>query len=143
VDYGVRGKPDYDPTDKYKAGSKILIRLKWLIRVQEPVLLMGSNNVYRFSRPELYKDGVLVPYRKYAQEAINRLAGKTYRNFIGSVPPPVEVKPNQTLNGGILLDDFYDPLPPGHYQFTYRHKLSDGDSSDIISSNTITFDVVP
>ena len=51
VEYNLRGTGEYDPTDKYKVGSNIVIRLRMVSRIKEPVVIVGNVSSYRFEQP--------------------------------------------------------------------------------------------
>ncbi len=89
-------------------------------------------------RPELYKDGDLLPFSKEAQKNIE-IAERTPPS--GSMIE-VNLVPNREHQWArVTLDDWYERLGAGHYQLSVRKRFAwDG---DWVESNPVIFDVVP
>ena len=88
-------------------------RLKW--NVIDP---------YYVNRLQLFKDGVLIPYREEITETMRLLDANLKRLH---VTPNFFVDPDTTYGfQNITLYDWYGPLLPGTYQVIIRHRFEIG-----------------
>lgn len=102
----------------------------------EPVAVAILDK-YVQNRPELLRDGQIVPYR----EGLNKLLEAKEKDPFIVLPQVVKLNPNeQKFIGYIYLDDWYEPLQPGHYQLSLKHRFEPGQGW--IESSSITFEVV-
>ncbi|HEY2972352.1 MAG TPA: hypothetical protein VGJ48_07560 [Pyrinomonadaceae bacterium] len=104
----------------------------------EPLVIWQMLDPYYDLRPELFKDGDLLPYSKQAQENADR---KEKAAAEGSGAPSRLLPGREYEWQRVNLEDWYEPLGPGHYQLTVRRRFVwDG---EWIQSNPVTFDVEP
>jgi hypothetical protein len=105
----------------------------------ENIVYWSSVWPYYQYRPELIRDGDVVPYSKETQEKAGR-ADKEPASGSGGISTLV---PGREYHSAyVKVEDWYDsPLPPGHYQLIVRKRFrSDG---AWVESNPVTFDVIP
>jgi hypothetical protein len=97
----------------------------------------GLLHYYEY-RPELYKDGDLVAFSNIVTE---RVASSERNPFSISSKPYTMVPDREYESATLNLDDWYDPLGPGHYQLSVRKRFVwDG---AWVQSNPVIFDVEP
>lgn len=112
--------------------------------------LMGTNTSlielvvrrwdnYAQNKPSLFRDNQELPYRKDMAELIKGRHTKDSDwepiSVRGIKLSPNEPKLLQTLS----LDDWYEPLGPGHYVLSTQHRFSQG--GKWVESSAITFEV--
>lgn len=126
------------PNAPYEVGSKIRFRIAARNTSIQPVaVLIGRWDVQ--NRPDLLRGGQLVTYREGLVERLQAIEQDPYRHTTLQVG---KLEPNQQKSIGILnLEDWYEPLQPGHYQLTLKHRFEPG--QDWVESSSITFEVVP
>jgi hypothetical protein len=102
----------------------------------ETMVISSTGSPYHEFRPELIRDGDIVPYSKTAQERLERTAtGLTAGSSIA-----VRLVPGREQKAGIVdVEEWYETLGPGHYQLSVRKRFT-GDG-DWVQSNPVTFDV--
>ncbi|RMG04563.1 MAG: hypothetical protein D6735_06735 [Acidobacteria bacterium] len=89
-----------------------------------------------FSRPRLFRDGELVPYREEIGKQFDKHEG-------GRISGMLFPKPNESQSEIIDLSDFYEVLKPGQYQLSLERRFFKVDDSPInIQSNAVTFKIV-
>ena len=122
--------------EPYKVGSKIYFQIQATNTSSEPVAVAIMNPYFQ-NRPKLLRDGQVAPYR----EGLDKLLeAKDKDPFKGSIQV-IKLEPNeQKLIGFIYLNDWYEPLQPGHYQLSLEHRFEPG--QDWVGSSSITFEVV-
>jgi hypothetical protein len=122
-------------------GSEIIVKDKFIvgetINLRVDMTNLGGSQVYvpkglGFSRPILFRDGEPVPYRTEAAAQFNKGPGGV---VIGLLNP----KPNETQTDVIYLEDFYEPLEPGHYQIHLERRFFKTAS---VLSNVLLFEVL-
>jgi len=103
------------------------------------VLTSSSGGVYGAYRPELIRDGDIIPYSQDAATSIE----KSEREPPNGSTRSRALEPSHEYSLGLVaLDSWYDsPLKPGHYQLTVRKRFTQ--DGDWVESNPVTFDVVP
>jgi hypothetical protein len=91
-------------------------------------------------RPELMKDGEIIPYSKTRQNQIDSdESGRSLSNSSGSI---ITFEPGREFGPqSIDLDSWYDPPTPGRYQLTARKQFVRG--GDWVVSNSVYFEVIP
>lgn len=91
------------------------------------------------NRPRLLRDNQEVPYR----EGLNELLIQKEREIEDIVSiVAVKLEPNnENRLEYINLSDWYEPLKPGHYQFSTQHRFIQG--GKWVDSASITFEVKP
>jgi hypothetical protein len=102
------------------------------------VITDSAGSDYREYRPELIRDGDLVPYSPETTKQIE----SAYRNLrSGSVWTRAIPNGQECALEVLNLKSWYDlPLKPGHYQLIVKKQFAwDG---DWVESNPVTFDVI-
>jgi len=103
------------------------------------VLTTSSGGVYGAYRPELIRDGDMVPYSQEVATSIEKSERETPNGSTRS--RALEPRHEYSL-GFVALESWYDsPLKPGHYQLTVRKRFTQ--DGDWVESNPVTFDVLP
>jgi hypothetical protein len=105
----------------YKAGDNICIRLVFTNTSDERVFYTLSDSLMR-TRPQLYKEGNLVPYRRKVSEFIER--GE--KSYVSMRSIPVGLEPNEFKSVLLSLGDWYQPLPEGHYRLVIKRQFIAG-----------------
>lgn len=113
----------------FKKGEAVYIKAEVKNLTNETVYIpIGIG----FSRPILYLNGQLVPYREVIKWEFSRGPG-------GSVTGLLSPKPNESQSEILDLTDFYAPLKPGEYQLTLDRRFF---KIGGIESNAATFSVL-
>ena len=135
--YMPREEPSTTPSP-YTVDQWINFQLFMSQSLSETLTIWETVWPYDKFRPELYRDGDILSYSKNAQKEVD---------IADSQPPSGSGAPNQLIPGReydwgqMKMDDWYEPLRPGHYQLIVRKRfVSDG---DWVESNPVTFDVIP
>src|SRR5882724_1130383 len=134
-----RDVPREAPTDTpapYKVKDYIGFELFVTQNSSEKITIWSSVDPYDQCRPELTKDGEILPYNKRAQKEV-----ESDRPPSGS-GAPITFEPGREYGPQrIGLDDWYETLTPGRYRLTVRKRFTwDGDWA---VSNPVYFEVVP
>src|SRR6266550_2903408 len=132
---GPHAEPSTTPSP-YLVGDYTHFQLLITQYLSEEIVLSNYMSSYYDCRPELYKDGEILPYSKQAQERVERPDRQVVS---GSVMAVRLVPGRERLWTDIDMDDWYEPLGPGHYQLSVRKRFT-GDG-DWVQSNPVTFDV--
>jgi hypothetical protein len=122
----------------YTVGQRIHFELFLTQNSSEDITLMSSLWPYCESRPELVRDGDIVPYSKSAQSEVEKPEKECHSGSmsISTIPPGREI-----LSNYVHLDDWYElPLKPGRYQLIVGKRFTR--NGDWVESNPVTFDVV-
>jgi hypothetical protein len=121
--------------DCYKAHGKIVLNLLMTNTSSEPFTFRISSP-YWPNKPQLFRDGELVPYCKGVAEIADKPPVAIYNSH------EVELEPGKTKVGDIIpLDTWYEPLEPGHYQLDIKYRfLWEGEWTNTAST---TFEVEP
>lgn len=129
-------KPLEDCEIILRAGDDISFQLLVTNISIQPVTVPMRNTLL-MNRPELYRDGQLVPYRAGLSEKLERGA-----NFPGARKDLAYLESNKRrMLESIWLKYWYDQLQPGHYQLTVKHRFFGTDQW--METEPITFDVQP
>jgi hypothetical protein len=125
-----------EPPEAYRDGDDISYQLILTNTLAEPIEITQTD-VYQAIRPELFKDGDLVPYTKKAQEIVHgRDSGSL---AIRSVP--TYAAPGKEYRIELVrIKDWYQSLRPGHYQLSVRRQFVFG--GDWVQSVPVTFEVL-
>ena len=127
-----------DLAPPYKSADRIVIRLILNHYFNGPITIVESLNQYRDLQLELLRDGDVVPYKKAAQEKVDRAL---------SEPPngssaPIHFLPEKDYSLHVIyLSDWYKTLLPGHYHLTAKRRFVWG--GEWVQSDSITFDIAP
>jgi len=130
-----REKPS-DTPPPYTVGDWVDFHLLITHSFSESIVVWNHPSPDYECRPELYKDGDILPYSKEAQERVDR-ADRATPSGSGR---PSRLDPGREYESATVnLEDWYEPLGPGHYQLTVRKRFVwDG---DWVQSSSVTFDV--
>lgn len=109
-----KGKP-------YKLGKSL--RLKVVVtNNSDSVIKAYVVDTYYQNRPQLYKDGHLIPYRGAVSELVRSKDTDFEFTRVGEI---VLLQPTTTTAlEEIDLKDWYDPLKPGTYKLINRHRFN-------------------
>jgi len=91
------------------------------------------------NRPHLLRDNQEVPYREGLNDLIKQKDNETgdIVSIVGVTLEPNNEKRLENLD----LNDWYEPLQPGHYQLSTQHRFIQG--GKWVDSASITFEVKP
>jgi hypothetical protein len=127
------------PTDtpqSYKVKDSISFQLLMTQSLSETIVIEQSRDPFRSTRTELFRDGDHVAYSKAAQWRIDRDDNQPPE---GSAAPLTLLPGRESGQTAIRLENWYEPLAPGHYQLSVRKRFVwDG---EWIQSNALTFEV--
>ena len=133
----VREKPTDTPAPFYE-GDSVSFELFITQSLSSSITVWTEADPYFQYRPELTRDGDVLPYKKAGEEGVKTADTQPYN---GSGAPHV-MEPNReyplyTIN----IEPWYKPLKPGRYQLIVRKRfVLDG---DWVESNPVLFDVLP
>jgi hypothetical protein len=137
-----RDIPREEPTttpSPYTVDQRIHFELFLTQNSTEDIILSSSGWPYSEYRPELVRDGDLLPYTKHAQEEVEK---SEKEQLSGSTGLSTTSPAREYLWNYVQLEDWYEsPLRPGHYQLIVRKRFAR--NGDWAESNPVTFDVVP
>ena len=135
--YPSREKPTDAPAPYYEKAF-IDFQLFMTQNSSDSLTIWTARDPYYQCRPELMRDGEIVPYTKEGQERV-KIAETQPDNGGGK---PLELKPGREYQMfDVNLDHWYGPLQPGRYQLVVRKRFVwDG---DWIQSNPVIFEVLP
>lgn len=127
------------PTDTpppYKVGDRIDFQIILSHSHTESFIHYFTLDPYYEFRPELLRDGDLVPFSKKAQEIVE-ITEKRPHSGSGA---PIELVPAREYESSRLnLKNWYEPLGPGRYQLRVRKRFVwDG---AWVHSSSVTFEV--
>jgi hypothetical protein len=125
-----------DTRPPYIVGEWITFKLFISQSVSESIVIWNHLWPFYEYRPELYKDGEIMPYSKEAQGKVD---GADRQVASGSGGPTRLDAGNEIEWTSVKLENWYEPLGPGHYQLTVRKRFT-GDG-EWAQSNSVTFDV--
>jgi hypothetical protein len=119
--------------DRFKIGEAVQVKVEITNLSNKRINIPKGPG---FSRPTLFHDGQLVPYREEISKQFETGKGV---GVSGMLFP----KPNETQTDILDLSDFYEPLEPGQYQLSLERRFFKVGGIDIyIESNAVTFEVV-
>ena len=103
------------PTPKtlFAVGSDVYV-LVVITNGSSEELGMISGHPWRQFRLKLIKDGEVVPVKKSVKEFLTPSPEKPFGGSLSAFT----IKPNASTNELVHLNEWYEPLPPGHYQLT-------------------------
>lgn len=139
----LRARPATPPSDgppyRYRAGSQIIFDLTAKNNTTEPLSVSQLRPLTRF-RPELFKGGELVPYRRAVRETIERIEQTPVSIELSGRYRSIEPGAAQVV-GEVELKDWYEPLTPGEYRLKGKHRLYEG--GQWLELPEVSFRVVP
>ena len=121
----------------YNTRSKIYFGIRAINTSLAPLLLIISDP-YLQDRPELFRAGDPVPYRKGLEDLLKAKEKDPYMRMSQSVTLGAN---EGKLIGYIFVKDWFGSLTAGHYQLTLKHRFELG--QDWVESSSITFEVQP
>ena len=128
-----------DPPEKlrapFRANDDIIFRL--LIKntsAEGKTIILGS--AYKYDRPGLYKEGVLMSYRKEALDKI-RVTDNPGSDF----ERLRKITPDEEFTEIIKLGEWYEPLQPGRYELKLCRRFIWG--GEWVETPPLAFDVIP
>ena len=133
--------PRENPTDApapYKVKDLIGFQLLMTQSSSEKITIWNYMSPYYEYRPELSRDGDILPYGKKAQERVERAE----REAPSGSMRQVTLRPGHPEHWIYIdLEDWYESLTPGRYQLTVRKQFAwDG---DWVVSSPVIFEVQP
>jgi hypothetical protein len=137
--YGYVYEKPVENSTPYRVGDSMYFQLLVSQSVFDDLTVESTRWSHYEYRPELSRDGEVIAYRKEAQEAVEH-ADQDRASSVSHIP--IRLVPGREYNWAtVKLDDWYDPLGPGHYQLTVSKRFVwDGDR---VQSNPVIFDVEP
>lgn len=101
-----------------------------------PVLVQLIDPFFQ-NRPELYRDGQTVEYRKGLPEVLESKEKEPSTRHRGTI----RLEPGESTEMEYIdLNDWYEQLQPGHYQLSVRYRF--GYWKKWVETNPLTFEVV-
>jgi hypothetical protein len=131
------GRPTDSP-QSYKVKDSFAFQLFITQSLSEQIELEVMLDSFYSTRTELFKDGDSVPYSKEAQRHIQRVENEPPGGSAGPLTLPAGRESGALT---VSLEDWYQPLGPGHYQLSVRKRFDW--TGEWIQSNSLTFDVEP
>lgn len=123
--------------EPFKEGDKLKIRVIITNNSHEMVRVPISDT-YVQNRPQLYRDGDLVPYKQNIEKLVKTNANEPdFLRTDSSLLSPGSPKPIEIID----LADWYKPLRVGHYQLAVKHRFEQGGTW--IESSPVTFEIDP
>ncbi|HEX8846955.1 MAG TPA: hypothetical protein VF791_20095 [Pyrinomonadaceae bacterium] len=120
----------------YKVGDKIFFRLLITNTSSEDVSFSVANPSY-YNRPQLLRDGEVVPYRAGLVELLKWKERTPGNESVRGTT----LRPHETDTVIIEMKDWYEPLQPGRYLLTVKRRFIW--RGEWIESSSLTFEVVP
>jgi hypothetical protein len=130
---------------QYKAGEDIPVVISMTNTTDQPVKYCRSTFFFQ-NRPQLKRDGQLVPYisnlpeQTEKDEFITKCETSAARQFYVLQPKQTRVVDWFTLNKGVI--DLYGALPPGHYELLLLRRV-ECCQGPLSESDKVSFEVVP
>jgi len=127
-----------DLAPPYKSTDRVAVRVILNHYFNGPITVIESLNQYRDLQLELLRDGEVVPYKKEAQQRVDR----TLTEPPNDSSAPIQFLPEKDYAlQRINLSDWYKTLLPGHYQLTVRRRFVW--EGEWVQSDSVTFDIGP
>jgi hypothetical protein len=109
----VSGMLDQTPKTLFAVGIDIYALVSITNNSSEE-LNMASGHPWRQFNVKLIKDGEVVPFKKSVSEFLTPSPDKPYGGSIAAFT----LKPNASTKELVHVSEWYESLPPGHYQLT-------------------------
>ena len=123
----------------FKGGAKIVFELVGTNTSILPLIVRGWDT-FSQNRPLLFKDGQKVEYRKGLDDVLKSKEKEPAMEV--THPQITRLEPNQPKSlEQIDLGGWYEPLAPGHYHFSTRHRFVH--AGKWVESSSVTFEVEP
>jgi hypothetical protein len=123
----------------YHATGDVVIVISVVNNSEQPLKLNVIDREYS-NRLQLFRDGLLIPYR---EEVTKRIAEKEQNPRLAEIINDLLLDPkSKSWSQGISLKDWYGPLSPGSYSLTVRHRF-EIDGPWTAQSAPLLFEVLP
>jgi hypothetical protein len=146
--YSQNAKPDFrviistvTDSSEDETKPKDIFTIGEAIKIKVEITNLSSKRINvpkgpGFSRPILFRDGQLVPYKEETR--------KRFETGVGvGVSGMLSPKPNETQTDILDLNEFYEPLGPGKYQLSLERRFFKVEDTAInIPSNAVMVEVV-
>jgi hypothetical protein len=129
------GRPT-DTPQSYKVKDSFAFKLFITQSLSEQIELEVMLDSFYYTRTELFKDGDSVPYSKEAQRHVQAVENVSPGGSAGPLTLPAGRESGALT---VRLEDWYEPLGPGHYQLSIRKRFDW--TGEWIQSNSLTFEV--
>ncbi|HBB86293.1 MAG TPA: hypothetical protein DC047_01610 [Blastocatellia bacterium] len=121
----------------FKPGTRIVFEL---VGTNTSILKLTVRGWDTFvqNRPLLFRDGQTVEYRKGLDNVLKskeKDSAMEVTHLTTTRLEPNQPKPLEQID----LSNWYEPLPPGHYQLSTRHRFAPG--GKWVESSSVTFEV--
>lgn len=134
---GLKEEPSTTPSP-YSAGQRIHFELFLTQNTSEDIVVPTSAWPYREYRPELIRDGDVVPYTEGAKAEVEKSEKEAPSGLMGIT---TLIPGREILWSYVRLEDWYEsPLKLGHYQLIVRKRFAR--HGEWTESNPVTFDVI-
>lgn len=138
------------PKNLYHVGQRVPVSIIMTNTSDQPVDVCVSGTLYQ-DRPQLIKDGQLVPYLKL-QSMLLKSSEEDKTCLKVDLPEPVILQPKESrvvdwfilAEGRVEMGDlaWYEPLQAGKYELSIERRLRCCDGPTV-ESNKISFEVTP
>jgi hypothetical protein len=125
-----------DTPQSYQVGDSFAFQLFITQSLSEQIELEVMLDSFCDTRTELFKDGDRVPYSKVAQRHIQNVENLSPGGSAGPLTLPAGQESGALT---VRLEDWYEPLGPGHYQLSVRKRFDW--TGEWVESNSLTFEV--
>lgn len=128
-----------DPPEKLRAPFRVDDGISFRLLIRNTSAESKSfilDSAYRYDRPALYKEGVLMPYRKDVLDKI-----RATDNPMGDYSRFEQLRSGEEFTEIIKLGDWYKPLLPGRYELKMCRRFIWG--GEWLETPPLAFDVAP
>ncbi len=122
--------------EQFDSGTKISFQLVITNASEAMVVVYSPVDSHILNRPQLYRDGNLVSYREDVKESLQVKDKRVYDGRSNALRLEPKTSKTETIN----LDDWYEVLPPGHYELSVWRRFIWG--GEWLESPSITFEIV-
>lgn len=122
--------------EHFDSGSKISFRLIITNASEEEIVVYSQLDPLILNRPQLSRERELVSYRENVKELL-QAKDRALHDGRSNV---YALESKQSISETISLDDWYEPLQPGHYELSVWHRFIWG--GEWLESPSVTFEVV-
>lgn len=118
--------------EKYRVGEQVLVKVAMVSDATKTMNVPKGEDYYR---PQLFRNGQLVNYRKEVAERVEKLERGTGSRITGFL----FLKPHERQADTIDLSYWYEPLEIGRYQLSLQRIFF----KQRVLSNAVFFEIVP
>lgn len=123
----------------FKRGTRIVFELVGTNTSMFPLIVNGWDT-FNQNRPILFRDGQELAYREGLDDVLKGKEKEPGMEVIHLRITRLESNQPKALEQ-IDLDNWYEPLAPGHYQLSTRHRFVH--AGKWVESSSVTFEVEP